>query len=103
MQKITASITAVGGFVPPDKLTNADLEKMVDTSNEWIITRTGIHERRIQKEPGKATSDMAANAVNQLLEKRGIDATEIDLLIVSTITGDLIFPSTSNIICDKIG
>lgn len=102
MQKITAAITAVGGYVPPQKLTNADLEKMVDTSDEWITTRTGIKERRIIQ-PGKATSDMAVEAINELLRKRGIGADELDMVIVSTITGDLIFPSTSNIICDKIG
>ncbi len=103
MSRITAAITAVGGFVPETKLTNFDLEKMVDTNDEWITTRTGIKERRILKEPGKATSDMAVAAVNELLKKRNIDATEIDLLIVATITGDLVFPACANIVCDKIG
>ena len=98
-----AAITAVGGFVPETVLSNHELEKMVDTSDEWIRSRTGIIERRILKEEGKATSDMAAKAVEELLEKRGIDATEIDLLICATITGDVIFPATANIICDKIG
>lgn len=103
MSKITAAITAIGGYVPDTKLTNFDLEKLVDTSDEWIFTRTGIKERRIQTEPGKATSDMAVASVNELLKKRGIGAEEIDLLIVATITGDLVFPSCANIVCDKIG
>jgi 3-oxoacyl-[acyl-carrier-protein] synthase III len=103
MNKITAAITAVGGHVPDKKLTNLDLEKLVDTSDEWITSRTGIKERRILDIPGKATSDMVVEAVNELLKKRGIGADEIDLLIVATITGDLIFPSTANIVCDKIG
>ena len=98
-----AAITAVGGFVPETVLSNHELEKMVDTSDEWIRSRTGIIERRILNEEGKATSDMAAKAVEELLEKRGIAASEIDLLICATITGDLIFPATANIICDKIG
>lgn len=103
MRKIQAAITAVGGYVPPDILSNADLEKMVDTSDDWITTRTGIKERRILREPGKATSDMAVEAIRQLLDKRGISAEEIDFLVCSTITGDLVFPSTANIICDKLG
>lgn len=103
MSKITAAITAIGGYVPETKLTNFDLEKLVDTNDEWITSRTGIKERRILKEPGKATSDMAVAAVNELLKKRGISAEEIDLLIVATITGDLVFPSCANIVCDKIG
>jgi 3-oxoacyl-[acyl-carrier-protein] synthase-3 len=103
MNKITAAITCVHGYVPPDVLTNADLEKMVDTSDEWIMTRTGIKERRIQKEPGKATSDMAVEAVNGLLKKRGISAEEIDLIIFATITGDMIFPSSACVLADKIG
>jgi 3-oxoacyl-[acyl-carrier-protein] synthase-3 len=103
MSKITAAITAIGGYVPETKLTNFDLEKLVDTNDEWITSRTGIKERRILREPGKATSDMAVFAVNELLKKRGISAEEIDLLIVATITGDLVFPSCANIVCDKIG
>ncbi|MBS1645860.1 MAG: ketoacyl-ACP synthase III [Bacteroidetes bacterium] len=98
-----AAITAVGGNVPNYVLTNQELEKMVDTTDEWIISRTGIKERRILREPGKATSDMAAAAVLQLCEKRGINPSEIDLLICATVTGDLVFPATANIICDKIG
>lgn len=101
--KINAAITAVGGYVPETVLTNADLEKMVDTSDEWIRTRTGIHERRILKEEGKATSDMAARAILTILEKKGIDPNEIDIIICATITGDYIFPATANVVADKIG
>jgi len=102
-KKITAAITAVGGYVPPDKLTNSDLEKMVDTNDEWIKTRTGISERRILKGEGKATSDLGAPAVIELCNKRGIDPMEIDCLICCTVTPDMMFPATANIICDKIG
>ncbi len=103
MSKITAAITAIGGYVPETRLTNFDLEKLVDTNDEWITSRTGIKERRILTEPGKGTSDMAVEAVNEMLRKRGMDANEIDLLIMATITGDLVFPSCANIVCDKIG
>ena len=101
--KITAAITAVGGYVPEDRLTNADLEKMVDTNDEWIRTRTGIEERRILKKQGLATSDMVVPAVQDLLHKRGISAEEIDCLIVATVTPDMMFPSTSNLACHKLG
>lgn len=101
--KIHAAITAIGGYVPTDKLTNQDLEKMVETNDEWIRTRTGIAERRILKESGKATSDMVAPAVLELCKKRGIDSTEIDCLIVGTVTPDMVFPSTANLVCHKIG
>lgn len=100
---IRAAITAVGGYVPEFVMTNDDLAKIVDTNDEWITTRTGIKQRHILKEPGKATSDMAVEAVNELLRKRGIGAEEIDMIICGTITGDLAFPSTANIISDKIG
>lgn len=103
MGDIKAAITAVQGYVPEDILSNADLEKMVDTTDEWIRTRTGIEERRILKEPGKGTSDMAAEAVKGLLEKRGITADEIDLLICATVTPDMVFPATANVITDKVG
>jgi 3-oxoacyl-[acyl-carrier-protein] synthase-3 len=103
MSKLNAAITAVGGFVPEDKLTNADLEKMVDTNDEWIRTRTGIEERRILKGKGLATSDLAAPAVLDLCKKRGIDPLEIDCLICATVTPDMLFPATANIICDKVG
>lgn len=102
-QKITAAITAIGGYVPDDKLTNKDLEQMVDTNDEWIRTRTGVEERRILKGEGKATSDMAVPAILELCRKRGIDPTEIDCLICCTVTPDMVFPATANIICDKIG
>lgn len=101
--KITAAITAVGGFVPEDKLTNFDLEKMVDTNDEWIRTRTGVEERRILKGEGKATSDLVVPAVQDLCKKRGIDPSEIDCLIVATVTPDMVFPATANIACDKLG
>ncbi|ULQ53016.1 beta-ketoacyl-ACP synthase III [Flavihumibacter fluvii] len=101
--KITAAITAVGGYVPEDKLTNFDLEKMVDTNDEWIRTRTGIAERRILRGVGKATSDMVVPAVLDLCKKRGIDPLEIDCMIVATVTPDMVFPATANIVCDKIG
>ena len=102
-QKITAAITAVGGYVPETKLTNFDLEKMVDTSDEWIRTRTGVEERRILKEPGKASSDLAVPAVKQICEKRGISPEEIDCIICATVTPDMVFPATANIISDKVG
>src|SRR5437762_9705887 len=92
--KLTAAITAVGGFVPEDKLTNADLEKMVDTNDEWIRTRTGIRERRILKGKGLATSDLGAPAVKDLCQRRGIDPMEIDCLICSTVTPDIDRKST---------
>ncbi len=103
MQKITAAITAVGGYVPDYRLTNAELEKMVDTNDEWIRTRTGIEERRILKEEGKGSSDIAVPAVLELCKKRKISPEEIDCLICATVTPDMVFPATANIICDKIG
>ncbi len=103
MNRITAAITAVGGYVPDYVLSNAVLETMVATSAEWIETRTGIKERRILKGEGLGTSDMAVKAIEELLKKRGITALDIDMIIVGTVTPDLVFPSTSNIICDKIG
>ena len=103
MQKIYAGITAVGGYVPEYRLTNAELEKMVDTNDEWIRTRTGISERRILKDEGKGSSDLAVPAVLELCKKRGISPEEIDCLICATVTPDMVFPATANIICDKIG
>ncbi|MEO7306546.1 MAG: beta-ketoacyl-ACP synthase III [Ferruginibacter sp.] len=103
MQKINAAITAVGGYVPEYRLTNAELEKMVDTNDEWIRTRTGISERRILKEEGKGSSDLAVPAVLELCKKRGISPEEIDCLICATVTPDMVFPATANIICAKIG
>lgn len=103
MSKVTAAITAVGGSVPDYILTNEELSKIVDTNDEWIRTRTGISERRIMKEPGKALSDICVKAVQQILEKKNINPLDIDLMLVGTITGDYGFPSTANIICDKLG
>jgi 3-oxoacyl-[acyl-carrier-protein] synthase-3 len=103
MTKITAAITAVGGYVPENKITNFDLEKMVDTNDEWIRSRTGISERRILREPGKGSSDMAVPAIEEILRKKGLDPKEIDCIICATVTPDMIFPATANIIADKIG
>jgi 3-oxoacyl-[acyl-carrier-protein] synthase III len=103
MQKIYAGITAVGGYVPEYRLTNAELEKMVDTNDEWIRTRTGISERRILKDEGKGSSDLAVPAVLELCQKRGISPEKIECLICATVTPDMVFPATANIICDKIG
>ena len=103
MQKITAAITAVGGYVPEYKLTNAILETMIDTNDEWIKTRTGIEERRILKGEGLATSDLCAPAVLELCKKRGISPEEIDCMICATVTPDMFFPATANIVCDKVG
>src|SRR5690349_13882956 len=103
MTKIKAAITCVQGYVPDYILTNAELEHMVDTNDEWIRSRTGILERRILKGEGKGTSDMAVQAANGLLKKRGISAEEIDMVICCTVTPDMVFPATASIICDKIG
>ena len=103
MGTINAAITGVGGYVPEYVMTNKELETIIDTTDEWITSRTGIKERRIQKGEGLATSDMAAEAVKDLCEKRGIDPMEIDCVIVATVTPDMPFPSTANILCDKIG
>ena len=102
-QTLRAAITSVGGYVPETKLTNFDLEKMVDTNDEWIRSRTGISERRILSEPGKASSDMAVKAVEEILRKKNLDPLEIDCIICATVTPDMIFPATANIIGDKVG
>ena len=101
MEKITAAITGVAGYVPPHILSNEDLSKIVDTSDEWITTRTGIKERRIMKDG--ASSDMSEMAVRELLKKTGTDPLDVDLVIVGTVTPDYPFPSTSNVVCDKVG
>lgn len=98
-----AAITAVAGYLPENILTNFDLEKMIDTSDEWITTRTGIKERHIENNPQKATSDMAVEAVKLLCKKSGMKPEEIDLLICGTVTPDMVFPATANIICAKLG
>jgi len=103
MSKIHAAITAVNGWVPEYVLTNHELERIVDTNDEWITTRTGIKERRILKGEGLGTSDMAVPAVEGLLKKRGIGADEIDLIIFCTTTPDFVFPATANILAHKIG
>lgn len=103
MTKIRAAITGVGGYVPDYILTNQELETMVDTNDEWITTRTGIKERRILKGEGKGTSHMAVEAVKELLRKTKTDAKDIDLIIVATVTPDMPFPSTANLVADMIG
>ncbi len=103
MKKTRAAITAVGGWLPDTVLSNADLEKMVDTTDEWIVSRTGVKERRILKGENRGTSEIGVNAIKSILDKKGIDPLEIDLVIVATVTPDYVFPSTSNVICDKLG
>ena len=103
MTKITAAITAVNAWVPPDVLSNKDLVTMVDTTEEWIMSRTGINERHILKGEGLGSSDIAVQAILPLLKKRGIGADEIELIICATTTPDMQFPATANIIADKIG
>ncbi|MGX1024784.1 beta-ketoacyl-ACP synthase III [Psychroflexus sp. MBR-150] len=103
MQKVTAAITATGFYVPEDILSNKDLEQMVDTTDEWITTRTGIKERRILKEKGKGSSFLAIKACENLIDKCGLDPKEIDLLIVATATPDMPVASTSAYVASKIG
>ena len=98
-----AAITAVGRYLPEDRLTNAELERMVDTDDEWIRSRTGIRERRILRDPAKATSFMATEAARQVLEKRGIGAEEIDAIIVATVTPDMLFPATACLVQANLG
>lgn len=98
-----AAITSVGHFLPEERLTNFDLEKLVDTSDEWIRTRTGISERRILRDPSKPTSYMATKAAEEALEKRGMDASEIDLIIVATVTPDMLFPATACLVQSNLG
>jgi len=103
MSSLNAAITAVGGYVPETKLTNFDLEKMVDTNDEWIKSRTGISERSILSEAGKASSDMAVKAIEEIIRKKNLDPLTIDCIICATVTPDMIFPSTANLIGAKIG
>jgi 3-oxoacyl-[acyl-carrier-protein] synthase-3 len=103
MTKITAAVTGVNGFVPEYVLTNAELETMVETNDEWIVSRTGIKERRILKGQGLGTSYMGAKAVRGLLEKTNTKPEEVDLLICATVTPDYFFPSTANLICHEVG
>jgi 3-oxoacyl-[acyl-carrier-protein] synthase-3 len=102
MININAAITAIHGEVPEKVLTNKDLEKMVDTNDEWIVSRTGIKERRIVQN-GETLSDLGAKVVKEICRKRGISPKEIDMVIVGTVTSDHRFPSSSNLICDKSG
>lgn len=99
--KIQAKITAVGHYAPDKILNNKDLEKIIDTNDEWIISRTGIRERRIAAD-NETTGDMSARAVMELLENKGMDASEIDILIVATVTPDMLFPSTAALVLDKL-
>ncbi|UBM62641.1 ketoacyl-ACP synthase III [Candidatus Sulfidibacterium hydrothermale] len=103
MAKLRAAIKGIHAWAPEDVLTNQDLEKMVDTTDEWITTRTGIKERHILKGEGLGTSDMGVEAVKGLLKKTGTKPEEVDLLICATVTPDMQFPATANIISDKVG
>ena len=103
MKKKRAAITGIHAWVPEYRLTNAELSRMVDTSDEWIMQRVGIKERRILKGEGLGTSDLGEKAVAGLLEKTGTSPEEVDLLICATITPDMLFPATANIISDKAG
>lgn len=103
MEKVRAAITSVGGYVPDEVITNADLEKLVETNDEWIVSRTGIRERRILRGEGKGTSDLAIPAAQMALEKRGVDPKDVDLIICGTVTGDMVFPDTATYVAHKIG
>ncbi len=103
MTTIRAAITGVGGYVPEYRLTNDELSTMVDTSDEWIMQRIGIRERRILKGKGKATSDMGIRAVQELMAKTGTAPGDVEVLITATITPDMFFPSTSNIVAYRTG
>lgn len=103
MEKINAAITGVGCYIPDYVLTNEELSRMVDTSDEWIMTRIGIKERRILRDPDKATAYMAGQAVDDLLRKKGVSPEEIDLLVCATVTPDMRFPATACLIADKVG
>ncbi len=101
-ERVGVKISSIGCYLPPKLLTNADLEKMVATNDQWIVERTGIHQRHIA-EPGVATSDLAAEAAKDCLAKRGIDASEVEMIIVATVTPDMLFPATACLVQDKIG
>ncbi len=103
MKKIQAAITGVHGYVPDYVLTNQELEKLVETNDEWIVSRTGIKERRILKGEGLGTSYLGAKAVKGLLEKTNTDPSEVDLVICATISPDYFFPNTANLICKELG
>ena len=101
--KITAAITGVGSYLPDYILTNEELERTIDTTNEWIMSRSGISERRILKDKDKASAYMAAEAAKQLLSKKGLSPLDIELIIVATVTPDHQYPATANIVADMIG
>ena len=103
MQSTKAVITGVAGYVPEEILTNKDMEKLVETSDEWIESRTGIKQRHIERDPNKATSDLAVGAIKKLVDKTGLKVEEIDMIIVATVTADFPFPDTANIVAHKIG
>lgn len=103
MTKIKAAITGVHGYLPDYVLSNKELEQLVDTTDEWILTRTGISERRILKGEGLGVSDIAVGAVKGLLEKTNTRPEEIDLVVFCTVTPDMVFPASANILCDKVG
>jgi len=103
MTNIKAAITGVHGYLPDYVLTNKELETMVDTNDEWIRSRTGIEQRHILKGKDKAASDMGVEMVKGLLEKTNTSPDEIEMVICATVTGDMVFPDTANIICDKVG
>ena len=103
MDKINAVITGIGGYVPEDVLTNEEISKMVDTNDEWIMTRVGIKERRILRGEGKGLSFMGIRAVNQLLEKTHTNAEDVEVLLTATTTPDHHFPTTSSIIAYHTG
>ena len=98
-----ASITSVGHYLPEQRLTNSDLEEMVETNDEWIRTRTGIRERRILGDDGKATSFMATKAAQEALDKRGLDPDDVDVIVVATVTPDMLFPATACLVQDELG
>ncbi len=101
--KIRAAITGVGGHVPEYILTNKELESIVETNDEWIVTRTGIKERRILKGEGLGTSHMCVHAIQELLAKTNTDPKEIDMILCATATPDFVFPATANLLCDMVG
>ena len=99
----TAAITAVGSYLPPDRLTNADLERLVDTTDEWIVSRTGVRERRILRDPTKATAFMATEAARQCLDRAGVAPEDVDCILVATVTPDMVFPATACLIQHMLG
>src|ERR1700733_11813814 len=101
-KRIAAKITGVAGYLPPRVVTNADLEKIVDTTDEWIRSRTGIRERHYA-DPGVATSHLATEAAKKLIASTGVNPEEIELIVLATVTPDMLFPSTACLVQDRIG